>query len=614
MTLKRRLLLISLVALCVAFGIIGGMFVYTTGSLRRKTVESLDYVSREISTKVDEIVFNIQNVSDAFANEPQLKGYLDSVSTGIDEKTKLYTIWKIRNNVFGGFNRLKDINQISAIYNVPNNQLFNFVAPAVAGPDVIDKLLQLDITNPAKLSKYYLYPLQENFLLENAGTGRQSMAVLGSRRIYDDSRSSNPYPYVHIFAIPEERIYSCYQNQLEQVGEVYIVDTEGRLISSSNEQAVADLHVPPELWEALRSRTSNQFEWSKAGRGYFVSVCQSDLRIGNWENGGWLTVLVTPKAYATRDLTGLYVGIVVAMLFCVFLCAMLVLYLYKQFMDPISDLSTAMRRAGEGHMDAYVVGKNVNNEAGEMIEQYNEMLTSINRSVNDKIEYEKAKKDLDMQVLTSQINPHFLYNTLETIVWKAGEAGLPDIGKIASSLGKLYRLSVSGDEVWVPLSQEIEHVKSYVNIQRSRYEGQFGFTTDVDTAALEIRVPKIILQPIVENVFLHAMQGGDKYLDIRLTVRLRHNGLYIKVLDNGPGIAAEKLQEVRAQICTGVLPAEGGAVHGRRSSGIGLHNIYSRLSLYMGANDALRIYSKQGRGTKVCIFISQNNLEQGGEG
>lgn len=127
-----------------------------------------------------------------------------------------------------------------------------------------------------------------------------------------------------------------------------------------------------------------------------------------------------------------------------------------------------------------------------------------------------SRQDLEMQVLMSQINPHFLYNTLESIVWKAGEAGRPDIGKLASSLGKLYRLSISGG-LFVPLEQELEHVQMYMNIQRSRYGNKVDYEVrlhGVDPDQVEVL--KLILQPIVENSLLYGMEGLDHTLRIRV--------------------------------------------------------------------------------------------------
>ena len=211
-----------------------------------------------------------------------------------------------------------------------------------------------------------------------------------------------------------------------------------------------------------------------------------------------------------------------------------------------------------------------------------------------------SRQDLEMQVLMSQINPHFLYNTLESIVWKAGEAGRPDIGKLASSLGKLYRLSISGG-LFVPLEQELEHVQMYMNIQRSRYGNKVDYEVrlhGVDPDQVE--VPKLILQPIVENSLLYGMEGLDHTLRIRVAAWRRGEKLLLTVTDNGVGMDRAALARLRDQIVHGRKPR---AEANYRSTGIGLHNIGARLRLYAGSSSCIRVQSKPQFGTRVTLEL-----------
>ena len=211
-----------------------------------------------------------------------------------------------------------------------------------------------------------------------------------------------------------------------------------------------------------------------------------------------------------------------------------------------------------------------------------------------------SRQDLEMQVLMSQINPHFLYNTLESIVWKAGEAGRPDIGKLASSLGKLYRLSISGG-LFVPLEQELEHVQMYMNIQRSRYGNKVDYGVrlhGVDPDQVEVL--KLILQPIVENSLLYGMEGLDHTLRIRVAAWRRGEKLLLTVTDNGVGMDRAALARLRDQIVHGRKPR---AEANYRSTGIGLHNIGARLRLYAGSSSCIRVQSKPRFGTRVTLEL-----------
>ena len=218
-----------------------------------------------------------------------------------------------------------------------------------------------------------------------------------------------------------------------------------------------------------------------------------------------------------------------------------------------------------------------------------------------------SRQDLEMQVLMSQINPHFLYNTLESIVWKAGEAGRPDIGKLASSLGKLYRLSISGG-LFVPLEQELEHVQMYMNIQRSRYGNKVDYEVrlhGVDPDQVEVL--KLILQPIVENSLLYGMEGLDHTLRIRVAAWRRGEKLLLTVTDNGVGMDRAAMARLRDQIVHGRKPR---AEANYRSTGIGLHNIGARLRLYAGLTSCIKVQSKPGFGTRVTLELPWRDAEQ----
>jgi two-component system sensor histidine kinase YesM len=201
----------------------------------------------------------------------------------------------------------------------------------------------------------------------------------------------------------------------------------------------------------------------------------------------------------------------------------------------------------------------------------------------------------------SQINPHFLYNTLETIVWKSNEAGHPDIGRLAASLGRMFRLSVSGGQELIPLQQEIEHLMAYVNIQKYRYADSFRLDLRTDPQVVrKLYCLKIMLQPVVENSFLYGMEGLERQMIVRIRLREKDEMMELTVVDNGIGMSRERLAQVRRQIQNGHREEE---EHGtkHRGTGIGLYNVASRLTLYFDIEEPICIYSKERIGTITRI-------------
>ncbi|MFT4005056.1 MAG: histidine kinase [Lacrimispora sp.] len=217
------------------------------------------------------------------------------------------------------------------------------------------------------------------------------------------------------------------------------------------------------------------------------------------------------------------------------------------------------------------------------------------------------EKELELEVLMGQINPHFLYNTLENIVWKSNEVGRPDIGRIAAALGGLYRLSIGNGETIVPVKQELEHVTAYVNIQKNRYKERVEFDMEVDYDQVwGFSMIKLTLQPVVENCFMYAMEDINHILKIRLDIRVLKDIIRFRVADNGCGMTKSQLKEVRNQIENGVMGEERLSVkQKRKGTGIGLYSVKERIAIYTGYRDSVKIFSKPGVGTIVTITVPQ---------
>lgn len=604
-SLKAKMLLISGICIGISFGIILTMFILTTRSLEKRAMESLTGMTDEVDTKIANLLRDTKTASEAIANEPRLLEYIDRTYDPGKPSEKNAAVMAVRNRIFQDFNRTQPLDQIAAIYNLRTDELFNFTDYNLQGSQVKEKIMQMDVADKNKLSMYFWYPLQKNFLVERRYEDpRRDMVVLGSRRIYSAKKTS--YPYIQIFQIQEQEIYDCYKEVVEETGGyVYVLTSDGGLVSSSDISVVESGIVPENIEQLIEKKPEQNAATKIDGENYFVSVKTVGTQ-GEQDRGtDWVTVIAVPKSSTLQDVNSLYIAIFVAMAFCVGLCTWMEMYIYKKFMMPISTLSEAMQKVDGGDLQAYVESKEDNSETSQMITRYNLMLKNINLSLEEQLRYEAEKQDLDMQVLTSQIDPHFLYNTLETIVWKSNEANRPDIGKIASSLGRLYRISVNGGEMWTTLEKEIKHVKYYIEIQRARYEDAFEIEYKIDSRALDVRLPKLVLQPIIENIFLHVIPESEEKIKIRIDVKKQKDGtIKIKVIDNGQGMEKERLKKLR-QWAKGELSKEDWNSFQQKNSGIGLRNIAFRLGLYMDEASSLKIYSKKNFGTKVCILVKK---------
>ena len=595
-TLRRRMifaLLVSFVPMLVAITLLFGRSIRVQ---QRAHVQSISYTAQDISKTLDRFADGVYSVSDAFSTDERLLEILDR-SYGDNPNAKKYAITYTNGALFESYSRLVKQKKIDAIYVINRHDVLDFLDPNQTTATLIKCFEAMGMNDPHKYGKFYFYPLTANYLrTESYGEVRRDQVVFGSRRVYSALKSG--YPYLHVFAIEEQTLYDLYELQAKRIGaEVYILTENGGLISSTNEDAVAAGCVPDAIAQALSEHPEQNGELRIDGQSYDAAFAKGD-------STPWTTVLLVPAESLTASISELYVQTIGVLVVCIGIFAVLILYFYRRFMMPMTQLEEAMRQADAGDLHAYAKPQGPE-EVSRMMTTYNSMLDSIRVGLDQQVQMERRKQELEMQVLMSQINPHFLYNTLETIVWKASEAGRPDISKMASSLGKLYRLSISGG-LFVPLKQELEHVQMYMNIQRFRYGSKIDYDVRLhDCDASRVEVLKLILQPVVENSILYGMEGLEHTLRIRVAAYHRGDKLVLTVTDNGVGMDAAAVETLKSQIAHGRKPS---AEKNRRSTGIGLHNIEARLRLYAGASEHVKVQSRPGFGTRISIELPWRSI------
>jgi two-component system sensor histidine kinase YesM len=224
------------------------------------------------------------------------------------------------------------------------------------------------------------------------------------------------------------------------------------------------------------------------------------------------------------------------------------------------------------------------------------------RSLLDQLEIEyRKKRDLELKVLQSQINPHFLYNTLDMINWMAALKGNHEVSIMAANLARFFRISVSQGNMFIPLREELEHARAYAEIQKSRFRMQFVYREQVDELFKKAFVPKIIIQPVIENAFVHGFRGDSNAA--KITIRAEMAGereFHLIVEDNGVGLnGGRPLDESKA--------ISGAAGKG----GYGLRNVQERIQLHMGPSYGIQLENRAEGGARVVIKLPYvTSLEQ----
>jgi len=270
--------------------------------------------------------------------------------------------------------------------------------------------------------------------------------------------------------------------------------------------------------------------------------------------------------------------------------------LSRSIYTPIKKLHDVTTTITKNDLQALMTSDNVD-EITELGMSFNIMIGKIKELLDSKMKEQENLKKAELRALQAQINPHFLYNTLDTIIWMAESKKTEQVVEIVSALSSFFRISLSKGMDWITIGEEVERIRSYLTIQKMRYRDILDFNISVDEDVTENTILKLILQPLVENALYHGIknkrQGGTINIHAR---RKSTDEILIEVEDNGIGFTPEKLAQLRAE-----LEDDSGDI--KMENGFGIGNVNTRIRLYYGKQYGLTINSEYNTGTRVTLVI-----------
>jgi two-component system sensor histidine kinase YesM len=371
----------------------------------------------------------------------------------------------------------------------------------------------------------------------------------------------------------------CNQINLGQRGYVFIVDQDGNIVYHPQQKLITS-NLKTEMIDQVRS----------AGSGSFVTGAGNNKRIYSIQEThfGWKIVGV---AYASELIANQY-QIKLSYFLWTILALVIALYLSftisRHLSRPIKVLQSSMKQVEKGNFD---IRSEVHseNEIGQLGRSFNMMVGRIKDLMSQLIHNEETKRKSEMKLLEAQINPHFLYNTLDSIIWMAERKKHEEVVLMTSSLAKLFRAIIHKNDETIPVRAELEHITNYLQIQKLRYKDNLDFAIDVDPEILEHYMPKIILQPIVENAIYHGIKNKLEPGFIHITGKAHGETIVFVVADNGVGMEPDKLNQIWE-------------TKNRTMKGIGVSNVDERIKLY-GHEYGLSFNSERWVGTEVTIVV-----------
>lgn len=367
----------------------------------------------------------------------------------------------------------------------------------------------------------------------------------------------------------------------------FIVDENGRVISFPNQEWLAKRIVDASAAQVDRLAVYGNFI-----RGYrsdddrYVS-----LLVHHDSELSWDIVNVSNQKATVQKLFGQFQVLLLVSMASAMLAVLLTLILSRHLSDSIKQVLKTMRTASGGDMTARVrMDKPMPVEIESIARQFNDMIEKLDQSLQNEKAAGDKQRIAEVKALEAQINPHFLYNTLDTINWMAIERNEFDISNTISSLANILRYAISNSNEMVFLKDEVEWLKQYIFLQQKRLLQEFQCRVEASPQVLSCRIYKLLLQPFVENAIIHGLKDMKEDAILTVSFTCEEEMIHIIVRDNGRGMKPELIEELNRQN----LP------HGKH---IGLENVLSRLKIYYGDNARVFFWSEPGAGTEVHIIV-----------
>ena len=376
----------------------------------------------------------------------------------------------------------------------------------------------------------------------------------------------------------------CDQSTVGTKGYAFILDAKGNIVYHPQQQQLYN-ELQTENISLIMDTDEDTVLTGTGNDGKLYSISRS-------EKTGWTVVDCTNvkellsksrQAQSVYVLTAIIL-VIVALLFSRFMARSITL--------PIQKLRDSMKKVQEGDFSVSDVVVDSKNEIGSLTKSFDVMTHRIHELMEQNVHEQEEKRKSELKALQSQINPHFLYNTLDSIIWMAEGKKNEEVVLMTASLARLLRQSISNEDEVVPIANEVEYARGYLTIQKMRYKDKLEFQIDVDSSILYIPLIKLVLQPIIENAIYHGLKYKESKGLLIVKGFMKDGNAVLQVIDDGVGMDEETLAHIYDKHKVNY-----------HSNGVGVYNVQKRLKLYYGEDYGITYTSELGKGTTATITI-----------
>lgn len=418
-------------------------------------------------------------------------------------------------------------------------------------------------------------------IMEDLGSSSRPDTLAYVRAVYSTTQGNKVVGVLVATNINRKLIESMRTVSLPDRGEIYLTDYNDRVLASSTGPIGDQLALPAEL------RAGDDVE------GLSNVITDGYIYVQSYQflSQQKLIYKIPTRSLLQQQNELKFVIQLISIVYFVF-CIVVMAYFWRSLLTPLQRLAVFTR--------SYVPGKKVpeqaaidrNDEVGVLMHSVYGMAGRLNSLIEDRYLLEIKQKEAQLQLLYQQINPHLLYNTLESIYWKSTLEGQSESGEMIKELAQLMRIGLSRGRDLIKLEEELAHAKAYTSLQQKRYEYGFTVSWDIEEATLAALIPKIVIQPLIENAILHGVRYMGEDGEIAVSARLVGDNVEIRVEDNG-------YKETDYEAIARLLEDE----DGRASAGYGIRNVQQRIRLQFGPDYGLTYQARPGDGTIALIVL-----------
>ena len=364
-------------------------------------------------------------------------------------------------------------------------------------------------------------------------------------------------------------------------GFAFILDAQNKMVYSPVNEVV--YRINPKWFRETQEPVTAIIHGEK----YQISCRKSEYT-------GWKVVSVSSYQEVMRKAQELFLIIICVVAFTLILVLLIAVKISGTITRPIVELRNLMEETEDGNLTVRFQGKD-QDEISELGRRFNRMLERIQQLVNAVYEEQESKRKAQLQVVQEQFKPHFLYNTLDTIGWMAREHSAEDIVKLVDALTNVFRISLSKGKDYITIEEEMKYISNYLYIQKIRYGPKVMYEMETEESIKMVRIPKLILQPLVENAIYHGvkLKRGEGHL--KVSIWEEEETIFLEVQDDGKGMPEEKVAELSRLLNEPSSPNE--------NQSFGLFYVKERLRIRYGDQFRVLVEGQEGQGTNITILI-----------